>query len=110
MKTKLFYDHLILIEEIEITLVTHQITKEECEEMLHLVDKMMHSEILQEILKHLPHHHHQEFLTRFHATPHERSVMTFLKEHTLVDIEKEILQVANTVKKKVIKEIEAAKQ
>ena len=110
MKVKLFYDHLILIEEIEITLTTKQITREECEEILHLVDKTMHSEILHKILSHLPHIHHEEFLIRFHATPHDISLMKFLKEHTLVDIEKEILKTANSVKKKVLKEIEGAEK
>lgn len=107
---KLFYDHLIIIEEIEMTLTTHQITKEECEDVLHLIDKTMHSEILNRILKHLPRTHHEEFLTRFHAAPHDTSLMTFLKNHTVVDIEKEILMVANNVKKKMIKEIERAKE
>ncbi len=109
MKTKIFYDHLILIEEIEITLMTKQITREECDEILHLVDKTMHSEILHKILQHLPHHHHEEFLTRLHATPHDSKIMTFLKDHTPVDIEKEILLTANKVKKKVLREIETAK-
>lgn len=109
MKPKLFYDHLILIEEIEITLITHQVTREECEEILELVDKTMHSEIIQTILKHLPTHHHEVFLTRLHTVPHDRSIMTFLKEHTVVDIEKEILNTADRVKKGIIREIELAK-
>jgi hypothetical protein len=105
MKAKIFYDHLIIIEEIELTLMTHQITKEECEEILRLVDRTMHSDILQRILKHLPFHHHEEFLTRFHAAPHDSKLMTFLKDHTIVDIEKEILSAANSVKNTVIREI-----
>ncbi len=107
---KVFYDHLIIIEEIEFTLATHQITKEECKEILHLIDRTMHSEILSNILKHLPHAHHEEFLTRFHGAPHDKSLMSFLKDHTMVDIEKEILGVANRVKKTMIKEIERAKE
>ena len=65
--------------------------------------------ILHKILKHLPHHHHEEFLNRLHTAPHDKSIMTFLKDHTAVDMEKEILRVANSVKKKVMKEIEAAR-
>jgi hypothetical protein len=109
MKAKIFYDHLIIIEEVEMILITHQLTKEECEEILQLIDRTMHNEILQKILSHLPRHHHEEFLTRFHAAPHDNKLMTFLKDHTIVDIEKEIMIVADSVKKKVLKEIEAAK-
>ena len=110
MKPKIFYDHLILIEEIELILTTHQLTREECEQILHVIDKTMHSEILQTILKHLPLHKHEEFLTKFHAAPHDKSIMTFLKDHTLVDIEKEILKTANIVKHTVFKEITLAKK
>ena len=53
--------------------------------------------------------HHEEFLNRLHTAPHDKSIMTFLKDHTAVDMEKEILRVANSVKKKVMKEIEAAR-
>lgn len=107
---KIFYDHLIIIEEITEVLATHQLTRDESEEILHLVDKTMHTEILQSILKHLPHHHHEEFLTKFHAMPHDISLMRYLKEHTVVDIEKVILLTANKVKKTVLREIQAAKR
>lgn len=110
MKPKIFYDHLILIEEIEFTLFTHQLTREECEEIVELIDKTMHTEIMQTILKHLPHHHHEEFLTRFHAIPHDKSLITYLNTRTAVNIEKEILKTANNVKKRVLKEIATAKQ
>ena len=107
---KIFYDHLIIIEEITEVLATHQLTRSECEEILELVDKTMHTEILQSILKHLPHHHHEEFLMKFHAVPHDIGLMTYLKDRTVVDIEKIILLTANKVKKNVLKEIQAAKR
>lgn len=108
--SKLFYDHLIIIEEVAQVLTTHQLTQQECEEILDLVDKTMHSEILGTILKHLPRAHHERFLIHFHAVPHDRKILEFLQEHTPVDIEKEILKTANGVKKKILKEIEGAKR
>lgn len=108
--TKLFYDHLIIIEEVTEVLVTHQLTQRECEEILELVDKAMHSEILNTIFKHLPKPHHEMFLIHFHAAPHDKKILEFLKDKSAVDIEKEILKTANRVKKNVLKEIKSAKR
>jgi hypothetical protein len=105
---KIFYDHLIIIEEITEILTTHELTRDEYQQILDLIDKTMHMEILQSILKHLPGQHHEEFLTKLHAIPNDIGLMNYLKEHTVVDIEKVILMTANKVKKHVLKEIQAA--
>jgi hypothetical protein len=70
----------------------------------------MHQEILTTILTLLPRKHHEEFLIRFHAAPHDASLLVYLKDRSVVDVEKEILKAANNVKKTLIKEIEAAKR
>lgn len=108
--TKVFYDHLIIIEEIIAVFDLRGIRGDEREEFLQLIDQTMHHEILGTILTHLPREHHEEFLIRFHAAPHDASLMTYLNERVSVDIEKEILKAANNVKKTLIKEIEAAKK
>ncbi len=107
---KIFYDHLIVIEEINAIFDLHGIPPAEQKELIEIIDKTMHHEILGAILTHLPREHHEEFLIRFHSSPHDASLMTFLAERTSIDIEKEIFKAANAVKKKVIKEIEAAKK
>ncbi len=108
--SKVFYDHLIVIEEITAVFDLHGIPPTEQRELIQLIDKTMHHEILHIILKYLPEHHHEKFLTRFHAAPHDTSLMTYLQDRVPIDIEKEILKAANSVKKKVIKEIEAARK
>ncbi len=107
--TKLFYDHLIIIEEIVAVLVEHKLSKKEQEEILDLVDQTMHQEILATIMHHLPKDHHERFLIHLHATPGDKKIMEFVKEKSGVDIEKEILKTADRVKRNVLKEIEAAK-
>lgn len=107
---KIFYDHLIIIEEITAVFDLHGIRGSEREEFLAIIDKTLHQEILHSILTHLPLIHHEEFLIRFHGAPHDPSLMAFLRERTSVDIEKEILKSANAVKKKVLRDIESAKQ
>jgi hypothetical protein len=108
--SKLFYDHLIIIEEVTQVLITHQLTQEECQQILDLVDRTMHSEILGTIFKHLPKPHHEQFLIHFHAAPHDKKILNFIIDKSGKDMEKEILKTANKVKAKVLKEIESAKK
>ena len=108
--TKLFYDHLIIIEEIVEVLSRHKLSQKEQEEMLDLVDQTLHQEILATIMQHLPKDGHEAFLIHFHATPHDRKILDFLKEKSSIDIEKEILKTVDKVKKNVLKKIESAKR
>ena len=108
--TKVFYDHLLIIEEVIAVFELHAIKGNERKELLQVIDKTMHHEILDTILTHLPRRHHEEFLLRFHSSPHDMSLMTYLNERAGIDVEKEILKAANSIKKTLIKEIEAAKK
>lgn len=99
---KIFYDHLIIIEEVIAVLDEHNLPSEKRAEFLKLIDQTLHHEILDVILSHVPKDKHETFLTRFHQGPHDPSLMNFLKEHTEVDIEKAILTRANITKKKLL--------
>jgi len=107
---KIFYDHLVLIEEIIAEIDAHNLDPKKRQELIALVDQTLHHHILDVILTHLPHHHHEAFLTRFHQAPHDFGLLTFLKEHTDGDIEKEILKKANSVKKDILSEIKKARK
>jgi hypothetical protein len=107
--TKIFYDHLIIIEEVVAVLDTHDLTSTQKQEFLDLIDQTMHQDILNTILTLLPREHHETFLAKFHASPGDHLLMTFLKEHSPADMEKEILKSALKVKKQILKEIEQSK-
>ena len=107
--TKIFYDHLIIIEEVVAVLDAHNLTGAQKQEFLDLIDETMHHHILDTILTHLPREHHEAFLAKFHASPGDRTLMTFLKENISADIEKEILRKASNVKRQILKEIEQSK-
>ncbi len=99
---KIFYDHLIVIEEITAVLDSRGLTVKERQEILSLTDQTLHHHVLNVILTHLPREHHKSFLTRFHQAPHDETLLTFLKEKVTVDIEKEIVNEAQKVKKEII--------
>lgn len=101
--SKVFYDHLIIIEEIVLFLDKHEINQERKKEILTYVDQTMHHHILDTILTHLPKHHHEQFLKKFYSAPYDVSLIQFLKEKVEADIEAEILKTADKVKKEIIK-------
>lgn len=103
--SKLFYDHLLVIEEIVTVVDEHKISGKDREEILKLIDQTLQHEILDVIFSYLPGEHHEEFLTKFHIAPHDPHLMQFLKDHAVVNIELAILDRANKTKTKLLKEI-----
>lgn len=90
--SKIFYDHLLNLEEVakEINKVARD--KEEKEELWNLVDEMVHHKVLGCILDKLDKRDHEEFLYRFHETPHSDNIITFLKSKIGENIEELIKQ------------------
>ncbi len=101
---KLFYDHLLIIEEITVLLDKQDLKPKDRDELLALVHETLEHEILDVIATYLPREHHEEFFTRLHAAPHDPEIMQFLKDHAVVNIELAILDRANKTKKKLMKE------
>lgn len=94
----LFYDHLIVIEEI--TAVVGNDKK-----LLSVVDQMLQHEILDTIFTYLPKKHHQEFLVMFHAAPNDKKLLEYLNARSPVNMELAILDRANKTKRKILKEV-----
>ena len=106
----IFYDHLVLIEEVTSELDLFDIDPEEKTEIIDLIDQTLHHHTLNVILDHLPKEHHQEFMAGFHAAPHNKELLSFLKAHTTVDIEAEIKKIATKVKKDILSDIKKSRR
>ncbi|MBI3559170.1 hypothetical protein HY085_02130 [Candidatus Gottesmanbacteria bacterium] len=100
---KIFYDHLVLREEITVELDKYAVTTEEKEELVQLMDETLHHQILNTILTHLPKDQHQEFLEKFHQAPHDASLLEYIK-----DFEQEIIKEAQKIKRDLLSEIKSA--
>ncbi len=94
---KIFYDHLIVIEELIVEL--DSLDAENRQRILSLVDETLHHHVLDTILTHLPKVHHEIFLERYYKDPSDPDLLTFLKQKSTVDIEKLIAEKAKKVKK-----------
>lgn len=102
--TKIFYDHLVLREEISAELDGYELTVDEREEIERLADETLHHEVLNVILEKLPESKHKKFLTHFHKNPSDPELLVELKKD-IGDIEEEIQKIAAQVKKEILAEI-----
>lgn len=101
--TKIFYDHLVLREEISVELDKYAVGAEGKEELVQLVDETLHHQILNTILTHLPKEKHREFLEKFHQAPHDSQLLEYIK-----DFEEEIIKTAKKIKSDLLSEIKTA--
>jgi hypothetical protein len=90
--SKLFFDDLIKLDEVEAEIKKVTRTNEEKEELWQIVDEIIHHRIIGCILDNLPKKNHQEFLERFHATPYDVGLMDYLIEKIGENIEEIIRQ------------------
>lgn len=109
--SKIFYDYLIIFEELEDVIRSEEVEPEEREEIHQLIDEMIHHRVLGCILDHLPREHHEEFLERFHETPYDEGLIQYLQEKTPeeVDIEAKIKEEVAKLKQELLEEIKKKK-
>jgi hypothetical protein len=107
MANKIFYDHLILFEEISSELEPYSENIQDLAELMELVDRHLHHHTLNVIFTHLPACHHEEFISLLSLNPQDEKLLDYLKERISVDIEKEITLKAEQIKKEILSEIKS---
>lgn len=108
--SKIFYDHLVVVEEITAKLDKFDLDAVSRQELILLIDETLHQEIINLILTHLPPEHHEDFLNKFYHNPNDEGLLDFLKTHSGKDIEKLIKEEAKKVKKEILLEIRRSKK
>jgi hypothetical protein len=103
--SKIFYDHLITLNRVEIVIKNSAQTSEEKEELWHLVDQTIHPRVLTTILDNLPRQHHEEFLQKFHASPHDECLIDYLNEKVEGNIEELITKEMNNLEEEIVREL-----
>lgn len=108
--SKIFYDHLLVINEITAEFDRQGLDPKDRQEFLTVIDETLHNHVLDVILTHLPREHHESFLDRFHKAPHDPELLSYIQELTVVDIEKAIAERIKEVKLKTLVAIKRAKK
>ena len=105
-----FYDSLVILDEITSELDAYDLPLEERAEILGLIHHTTHQHLLNVILNHLPQEHHENFLTKFQATPADPELLAFLKKEIKANIVSEIKIQAARIKKEIMDEIKKSRK
>ena len=84
----IFYDHLTVIKELDKKIKKNTSSNEEMQELWLYVEELIHHKVLECCLGNLPKVHHDEFLTKFHAMPHDKNLIDYLNLKIGKDVEK----------------------
>ena len=103
--SKIFYDHLIIIEEIWEEVEKLPLQKHEKQHAKKLADEYVHHRVLTLILDLLPRDHHEVFLNKFHVAPHDVSHLKYLEEKIGKQIHQEISTLGKQLKQELKKEL-----
>ena len=103
--SKLFYDHLIILTEVETEIKSMAETEEERHELWQIVDEILHHRILHLFLDKLPEMHHDEFLHRFHKSPHDENLLGFLNERIEESVEDLVKEEMELLTSEILREI-----
>lgn len=108
--SRIFYDHLVILEEIEVELDRIDMDREERAEVESLIDQIIHHRVLDRILTHLPRHHHADFLTRFHRAPYDPKLLDWLEERIDQSVQEHIKDEVASLKAEILKDIRPKKK
>lgn len=106
--SKLFYDHLIYLEEVEIEIKRRASSKEEKEELWGLVDEIINHKVLEKVLDKLPRENHEEFLELFHKSPYDTElIFGYLRSKSGDSIEEDLKNDLKNLAKDLLREIKS---
>ena len=103
--SSIFYDRLIVLEEIETEVKRVSRSSEERDELWGFVDEIVHHKIMGCILDKLPLGDHAEFLEKFQKAPYDEGLISFLTKKIGADIEEFIKTEVTNLKNELLKEI-----
>lgn len=86
--SKVYFDHLLKLDEIENFIKTKANSLDEKEELWGLVDEIVHHKALDFVLTRLDRKKHEEFIEIFHKCPHDEVlIFGYLKKNANPNIE-----------------------
>lgn len=103
--SRIWYDHLIILEEVEVEINNLDLEAEEKEELHHLIDEMVHHRVLNRVLQVLPRHHHASFLVEFKKRPHDPALIDYINEKIDESVEKVVKEEIEKLKKELLEDL-----
>lgn len=84
--SKLFYDDLINLDDVEKKIKKTVKDKESREEIYQLIDEIIHHRVIGCILDRLPREHHKEFVNHISVRPHDKGILNFIGQRVAEDV------------------------
>lgn len=103
--SKIFFDRLIIFEEVEVEIKKVSKSSEEKKELWELIDGIINHKLFGSILEKLPVQYHGEFLEKFEQAPHDEGLFHFLTQKIGEDIEEFLKSEIGKLKEEILKEI-----
>lgn len=103
--SKLFFDYLIILDDVEAEIKGVAESEEERHELWQIVDETISNRVLELLLDKLAEEHHDEFLNRFHGAPHDESLILFLNHRIDGNIENLIKEEVENLADEILREI-----
>jgi hypothetical protein len=88
--SRLFYDNLIVLEELDHHIKHVAESPEEKEELWSIIDEIIHHRVMGCVLDKLSEEDHYEFLDKFHKAPHDEELFNYINMRIDEDIEESI--------------------
>lgn len=104
--SKLFFDHLVVLNELEHHIKHATESPEEREELWHLVDELVHHKVFGCILENLPEKDHAEFLAKFEAAPYDESIIDYLSAKIGKNMEEIIKQEVGDLSYEILQDLQ----
>lgn len=116
--SKLFFDHLLVLDDIEVVIKKNATSVEEREEWYALVDETITAKVLEKVLGKLPEEYHPDLLNKFAEYPYaEKRILGFVAEKTGQDIKKvedwlrdELKEVGRDILKEIMPQDEVSRE
>jgi hypothetical protein len=106
--SKIFFDHLVVFEKIDLEIKNAAKVPEEKEELWQIVDEIVQHHVLICILEELPREHHEDFLDKFHSHPYDSGLIRYLNKKTNSDIEEIIREKVKSLEKEILEDISSS--
>ena len=107
---KLYYDHLIIFEEVDVELGKLDLEHEEKEELHHLIEEMVHHRVMDRVLQVLPRQHHENFMHEFKKRPHDTALIHYINERIDESVERHIQEEMEKLKEEILEDLKGKKK
>ncbi|KKR44881.1 MAG: hypothetical protein UU51_C0004G0018 [Microgenomates group bacterium GW2011_GWC1_41_20] len=89
--SKLFFDNIIMFEEVDKAIKNVASSTEELNELRDIVDGIVNHKVVEKVLDKLPKEHHEGFLALFHKCPHDEvTIFEYINQKSGRDIREEL--------------------